>query len=345
MKDGPRRGASGRGPARGAADDRIGESLEALDGAIRDFLEYMRFERDASINTIRAYMNDLADWSRFCAEQDRPVYPVDEPALIRYMRRLEGRGMSPGTRNRRAAALSAFSRYLLYDGRVESIRNLPPLPKRGRTLPQVMTEGEIERLLDTCGAGEIPGDADAEAEMKRTAVALRDRAMIEMAYDCGLRASEICSLKMSDIDETGGIMYVKGKGMHVRIVPYVGALRQVVGRYLTESRPLLLGCGRGGSGDGKKSAGVLFLSSRGRPMLRSELWRVLQRRGMAAGIPRNRLHPHALRHSFATHLQRRGMDLRTLQELLGHSSIATTEKYIHLDTELRDMYDSFHPRA
>jgi integrase/recombinase XerD len=345
MKNGPARGISGRGPSRSAADDRIKESLETLDDAVRDFLKYMRFERDASVNTIRAYMNDLADWSRFCEEHDRQVYPVDEPALIRYMRRLEGRGMSPGTRNRRAAALSAFSRYLLYDGRVESAGSLPPLPKRGRTLPQVMTEGEIERLLDTCCAEKTSGSADAAEDPKRTAVALRDRTMIEMAYDCGLRASEICSLKISDIDETGGIMYVKGKGMQVRIVPYVGALRQVVGRYLAESRPRLLECGSVGSRGGEKSADVLFLSSRGRPMLRSELWRVLQRRGMAAGIQRDRLHPHALRHSFATHLQRRGMDLRTLQELLGHSSIATTEKYIHLDTELRDMYDSFHPRA
>jgi integrase/recombinase XerD len=335
---------SERGLTGGAGGDRVDEALEALDDAIRGFLEYMRFERDASPNTIRAYLNDLTDWSHFCAEQGGPVYPVEESVLGRYMRRLEGRGMSPSTRNRRAAALSAFSRYLLYDGRVESFKNLPPLPKRRKTLPQVMTEGEIERLLDTCGAGR-QGDANDRAELKRAAIALRDRAMIEMAYDCGLRASEICSLRISDIDETGGIMYVKGKGMRTRIVPYVGALRQVVKSYLDESRPLLLGCWKGGSRCGEKNAEVLFLSSRGRPMLRSELWRVLQRRGMTAGIPKNRLHPHALRHSFATHLQRRGMNLRTLQELLGHSSIATTEKYIHLDTELRDMYVSFHPRA
>jgi integrase/recombinase XerD len=320
------------------------DALEALDGAIRDFLEYMRFERDASRNTIRAYMNDLADWSRFCEELGKPVYPVEEPVLARYMRRLETRGMSASTRNRRAAALSAFSRYLIYDGRIKSAVELPPLPKIGETLPRVMTEGEIERLLDVCNSERL-GDADAGAKSKRAAVALRDRAMIEMAYDCGLRASEVCSLRMSDIDETGGIMYVKGKGMHVRIVPYVGALRQVVRSYLDESRTLLLGYRKGASGGDEKDTDALFLSSRGERLLRSELWRVLQRRGIAAGIPRDRLHPHALRHSFATHLHRRGMDLRTLQELLGHSSIATTEKYIHLDTELRDMYDSFHPRA
>jgi site-specific recombinase XerD len=137
------RRAYGRDAARNIADSRLEDALEALDGAIRGFLEYMRFERDASHNTIRAYMNDLSDWSRFCAEQGKPVYPVEESAMARYMRRLEVRGMSAGTRNRRAAALSAFSRYLLYDGRVESIGDLPPLPKRGKALPHVMTEGEL----------------------------------------------------------------------------------------------------------------------------------------------------------------------------------------------------------
>jgi integrase/recombinase XerD len=308
------------------------------DEAVAGFLDYMQFERGASPNTVRAYRTDMLDWSRFCMSRGRPVYPVEEADLSRYQRHLEAEGMSPGTRNRRAATLSAFSKYLLYDGKVESLGELPPLPKMGRPLPQIMTEGEIERLLDSCDGG-------AGAEPKRAAVALRDRTMIEMAYDCGLRASEICGLRLSDIDDTGGVMYVKGKGGRVRIVPYVGALRQAVGRYLRESRPVLLGCRRDDSGGGDGNADTLFLSSRGGSVRRTELWKVLQRRGRTAGISRDRLHPHVLRHSFATHLQRRGMDLRTLQELLGHASIATTEKYAHLDTELRDIYDSFHPRA
>ncbi|MDR3331031.1 MAG: tyrosine-type recombinase/integrase [Synergistaceae bacterium] len=315
------------------------QDSKGLDEVITDFLDYMLFERDASPNTIRAYRTDLADWSRFCLGHGAPLYPVSSAMLSRYQRHLEGEGRSSGTRNRRAATLSAFSKYLLYDGRVESLRELPKIPKRERTLPQIMTEGEIERLLDSCGHVDEPGLDGGRAEARRAAVGLRDRTMIEMAYDCGLRASELCSLRVSDIDETGGQMYVKGKGRKVRIVPYVGTLRQVVRRYLEEARPLLLGRGA------KDDAGELFLSSRGSSMSRGELWRILQRRGRTAGISPSRLHPHVLRHSFATHLQRRGMDLRTLQELLGHSSIATTEKYAHLDTELRDIYDSFHPRA
>ena len=131
-------------------------------------------------------------------------------------------------------------------------------------------------------------------------------------------------------------MYIRGKGRKERIVPYVGALKEAVGRYIAVSRPELAGGG---------DPGFLFLSKNGRQMNRQDFWSILRRRGAGAGIASSRLHPHVLRHSFATHLQRRGMDLRTLQELLGHSSIATTEKYAHLDTELRDIYDDFHPRA
>jgi integrase/recombinase XerD len=214
----------------------------------------------------------------------------------------------------------------MYDGRVESCGALP-LPKREKTLPQVMTEGEIERLMEGCGTG-------------TDAIGARDRTMIEMAYDCGLRASELISIKLSDINESQGVMYIRGKGRKERVVPYVGALRTAVKKYLSDARPKL--CANGGK---MESADFLFVSKSGRQMNRQDLWNILQKRGGNAGMSKKRLHPHVLRHSFATHLQRRGMDLRTLQELLGHSSIATTEKYAHLDTELRDIYDNFHPRA
>lgn len=308
---------------------------DEIDPAVAGFLDYMQFERDASPHTVRAYRTDLLSWIAFCAGQGKDIYPVDDAALSRYLKRQEAEGMSAGTRMRRAATLSAFSKYLIYDGRIEGTPRLQPLPRRKKLLPQVMTEGEIERLLDSC--------EDAGQSRKKAAIGLRDRTMLEMAYDCGLRASELCALKISDIDETGGVMYVRGKGDKERMVPYVGTLRKAVGKYLGEARPLLLG-GEGNPRISKKND-FLFLSANGRAMRRGELWNIVQKRGRRAGIARSRLHPHVLRHSFATHLQRRGMDLRTLQELLGHSSIATTEKYAHLDTELRDLYDRFHPRA
>ena len=301
--------------------DSAGDRVDEFEVPIRDFLEYMRYERDASPNTLKAYENDLSSWRQFCLDSGRKLFPVESASVTRFMTRLEAEGLSAGTRNRRAAALASFSKFLMYDGRVESCETLP-LPKREKTLPQVMTEGEIDRLVSP-GAGE-------------SAIAIRDRTMIEMAYDCGLRASELVSVKMADINEPGGVMYIRGKGRKERIVPFVGALREAVRQYISLSRPKLAGGG---------DSGYLFLSRSGKRMNRQDFWNILKRRGSSAGIAQTRLHPHVLRHSFATHLQRRGMDLRTLQELLGHSSIATTEKYAHLDTELRDIYDNYHPRA
>ena len=303
---------------------------------IADFLEYERFEREASPHTVLAYRRDLTKWAVFCASQGKPVSPVEPAMQSRFLQRLEVDGLSSATCMRHAATLSAFSKYLIYDGLAEPSAALPPIPKRERTLPQILTEGEIERLLDacdTCGTDQI-GRTGEEPSLA-DAVGVRDRTLIEMLYDCGMRASEICSLRLADIDETGGVIYVRGKGDKERIVPYVGTLRGAVKRYLEVARPLL----------SRGDKDLLFLSSRGGQLSRGALWRIVQRRGRNAGIAKSRLHPHVLRHSFATHLQRRGMDLRTLQELLGHASIATTEKYAHLDTELRDIYDSFHPRA
>jgi integrase/recombinase XerD len=274
-------------------------------------------------------MTDMISWRDFCSSCGSPLYPVKPEILARYLRSLESSGMSSGTRMRRAAALSAFTRYLIYDGKIESSAPMPPLPRREKLLPQVMTEGEIERLIDGCAGGD-------------PRIAIRDSTIIEMAYDCGLRASEIVSVKLSDIDESGGVMYVKGKGGKERVVPFVGVLKSRVRMYIDTARRELQ---RRVDDVNKDDEDFLFLTKTGGRMSRGELWSIIQRRGRGAGIAKSRLHPHVLRHSFATHLQRRGMDLRTLQELLGHSSIATTEKYTHLDTELRDIYDSFHPRA
>lgn len=289
-----------------------------------DFLQYMSLERVASANTIKAYRNDLEDWAAFCRSCGIPMWPVKPEDVSRYMKRLEADGRSAGTRMRRAATLSSFTKFLIYDEKIDSSAPKTPIPKKEKTLPQVMTEGEIERLISSCEDGTPKG--------------ARDRAAIEMLYGCGLRASELCSLKLRDLDRSLSIVYVRGKGDKERIVPYVGSTKAAVERYINEGRAQLLR-------DGARDEGLLFVSDRGGEVSRTWLWSMLRRRGISAGISKSRLHPHVLRHSFATHLQSRGMDLRTLQELLGHASIATTEKYAHLDVELRDIYDEFHPRA
>lgn len=291
---------------------------------IEAFLDYMRFERDASSNTVAAYAVDLADWTRFCKSESVPVYPVVPELFSRYIMRLEADGMSSGTRMRRAAAISAFTKYLIYDGKISSDGVQMSIPKREKLLPKTFTEGEVERLIAACVDGSPEGE--------------RDRAIIEMLYDCGLRASELCALKLSDIDDAGGMIYIKGKGGKERIVPYVGTLKRVIRSYIDGARASMIK-------DAARDPGFLFLSKRGGSISRVWLWQMIGRRGADAGIARSRLHPHVLRHSFATHLQSRGMDMRTLQEMLGHSSIATTQKYAHVDRDLRDLYDKFHPRA
>jgi integrase/recombinase XerD len=179
----------------------------------------------------------------------------------------------------------------------------------------------VDRLFQAC-EGDGPLD-------------LRDRALFGTAYGCGLRAGELCGLRIGDVDFSARVLRAFGKGEKERAIPFLGEVSEKVALYLQKGRPLLL----------KVPGDFLFLTRSGNPMKREDIWRTLRKRGAKAGIPAARLHPHVLRHSFATHLLRRGMDQRSLQELLGHSSIATTEKYLHFDLELRDVYDKAHPRA
>jgi integrase/recombinase XerD len=291
------------------------------DPLIRDFLAYLRLERGCSENTILAYRSDLRLWWTHCGATGRLPVPIDPDALSRYLRAETARGKEKSSIQRAAAVLRSFHRFLVAEGKVEDRLHLPPLPAKEKKLPQIMTEGEIERLVAACG-GDRPLD-------------LRDRALFELAYGCGLRASEACGLRISDLDPTGGILRSRGKGDKDRILPYLGVVRARMEEWLTGGRPAL-------SRDGED---LIFLTKSGSPLRREDFWRILRRRGRRAHIPSCRLFPHVLRHSFATHLIRRGMDLRTLQELLGHASIATTERYMGFDQELRDVYDRFHPRA
>ena len=164
---------------------------------------------------------------------------------------------------------------------------------------------------------------------------VRDLAIVELGYGCGLRASELCGLEVVDLDFDSRLLRTLGKGNKARVVPFLGAAARSVRLYLDSARHDL----------NRFGDGHVFLSRLGRPLRREDLWRILRRRGAAAGIARSRLYPHILRHSFATHLLARGMDMRTLQEMLGHASIMTTQVYAHFDREMRTEYDRFHPRA
>lgn len=285
------------------------------------FFGYLRFERGCSENTIKAYASDLRAWMCYCIENGKEPSPPSRDDISKFLAAMAGTGSSKSSIQRNAATLRSWMRFLSAEGILEEAGNLPRLPARERKLPQVLTEGEVDRLLEACeGNGPI---------------FLRDRALVEMGYGCGLRAGELAQLTLEDVVVRSGFLRIKGKGGKERIVPLLGKVRESVERYLEKGRGQFL----------PKETDRVFVSRNGKGLKREDVWRTIRKRGRTAGISESRLYPHILRHSFATHLLRRGMDLRTLQELLGHSSIMTTEKYTHFDVELRDVYDKTHPRA
>ena len=289
--------------------------------ALSRFEDYILLERGCSENTLKAYSSDLKQWYFYCQRMEFSPLVLNSHNIARFLREQSARGMSKSTVQRNGAVMNSFARFLVYDGVTENMPMLDPLPARDKILPQIMTEGEIQRLINACEDS--------------TPIGKRDRTAIELAYGTGMRASELCSLKLKDIDRGGGLIFTRGKGDKERCIPYVGGVRKVVDEYIDVHRSKL----------DKLKQPWLLLTKSGRKMRREFLWRLLRKRGLQTGISATRLHPHVLRHTFATHLLRKGMDQRTLQELLGHSSILTTEKYTHLDLEMRDFYDKYFPRS
>ena len=296
-------------------------ALYDFNSACSAFIEWLLLERGLSENTASAYLRDLRKWAGFCAKSGVSSFPPDETGISRFQRFLVESGGSKSSRQRTMAGLRTWMRFLRIEEALPDDVVLPQLPQRERHLPHILGEGEVERLLEAC-SGDDP-------------ISLRDRALFEVAYGCGLRASEMCSLTLRDADFAARTLRVSGKGEVERVVPFLGEPARRVRIYVEEARPLFV----------KEERGFLLLSRNGGPLSRVDVWRILRKRGAEAGISEKRLHPHILRHSFATHLLRHGMDQRTLQEILGHASIATTDKYLHFDLELRDVYDAAHPRA
>ncbi|HPD97548.1 MAG TPA: tyrosine-type recombinase/integrase [Synergistales bacterium] len=295
--------------------------MEKNDKDLALFFSYLRYERGCSENTIQAYGSDLRAWRKFCGETGTAFCPPERDGLSSFFSTMTLSGKSKSSIQRAAATLRTWLRFLETEGETESDGSLPRLPTREKKLPRILTEGEVNRLMTAC-EGDDP-------------LSLRDRAIVELGYGCGLRAGEISGLVLRNVGFDSGFLKPGGKGNKERIVPLVGKVRASLEMYISRSRETL----------GAPATDRVFVSVNGNPLRREDVWRIIRKRGKEAGIAESRLYPHILRHSFATHLLRRGMDLRTLQELLGHSSIMTTEKYTHFDTELRDVYDKSHPRA
>jgi integrase/recombinase XerD len=299
-----------------------------LTDLVLDFLSYLEIERGLARNTLEAYRIDLQQYQLFVAARGLDPLKAAPRDLADFISELAEPGngrssLAPATLQRKIACLRSFYRYL----RREQIIDHDPATElraprvRGR-LPQVLSRDEIASLL-----AQPRGSSPA---------ALRDRALLETMYACGLRASETIGLELSDLDLEAGILRARGKGSKERIVPIGTKAIASLGTYLEGARPRLVEL---------KDQTRVFVNQRGGALSRQGLYKIVQRHAKAAGLD-HRMSPHTLRHSFATHLLSGGCDLRSLQEMLGHADIATTQIYTHLSAErLRDVYFDAHPRA
>ena len=299
-----------------------------FEGLVLDFLSYLELERGLSRNTLNAYRTDLLQYGEFLSEHELDALaarPADIGDFLADLATGNGRpACSAATVHRKTACLRSFYKHLRRD---ELIGDDPTAslsaPRRAKKLPQVLNYAEVQRLL-AAPRGSEP-------------TTLRDRALLEVMYACGLRASETIGLEMSDIDLEEGLLRARGKGSKERIVPLGRKAIAAISTYLRGGRPKLV--------PPERHEARLFVNFRGGPLSRQGLYKIVQRHAREAGLS-GRMSPHTLRHSFATHLLSGGCDLRAVQEMLGHADIATTQMYTHLSGErLKEVYFEAHPRA
>ena len=293
-----------------------------MENEIDLFLNNLAVERGLSANTIAAYSVDLAHFQSYLKESGPSNWrEVSQNSISGYIQNM-GPSFSPRTRARRLAALRTFFAFLHKEGKIESNpSSLVNFPKLGPQLPKTLTAARIESLL-------------AQPDVSRP-LGQRDRAMFELLYACGLRVSELSELRMSQVVLEPGYVTVRGKGEKERLVPMGEIAAECLGDYLNNGRPLLLK---------KGSAREVFLNARGGGLSRQGVWKIIKSCALKAGIDVN-ITPHMLRHSFATHLLENGADLRSLQIMLGHSDISTTQIYTHVARErLKEIHTRYHPR-
>jgi len=304
---------------------------------IRAYLAYCRIDKGLSANTIASYSLDLERFARFLANQqpgEAPSVPGLDPeqwhadrwcengTVRRYVDHLYQAGLSSRTIARHLTTLRNFFLHQVREGRIQKDPTaLLPSPKPWQSLPKLLSREDLSKLL--------------EAPNTTTPQGLRDRAMIETLYATGLRVTELCNLEMLALDLNLGLLTVTGKGNRQRVVPVGAIALDWIGRYVRDARPFVLK---------RRSSTVLFVTARGGALTRQGFWKLLVNYGELAGIFAG-LTPHVLRHSCATHLLEGGADLRSVQSILGHADISTTQIYTHvMNEQLRKTIDRYHPR-
>ena len=298
---------------------------------ITEFLGHIDVERGLSKLTVRAYRSDLQAYVTWlCARHIASLDAVTQRNVEDYIAHLATQGEGARSKARKLASIHALHRFALSQHVVRSDASAAvKAPKTPSTLPDVLDVDEVAALIDAAG---WHGSTDP--------VALRDRALLEFMYGTGARVSETVGVDLDDIDLDGRIVRVSGKGAKQRLIPFGGYASRALGSYLADARDDLQG-----RVHGQSERRALFLNKRGHRISRQSVWEVIVEAGRRAGITKP-IHPHTLRHSFATHLIQGGADVRTVQELLGHASVTTTQIYTHGSPEnLIEAYVTAHPRA
>ena len=297
-----------------------------IDSDIDEFIGSLRYERSMAENTCAAYARDLRFFSQYLKKRGiSAAGDVKREDIAGFLGEQRSEGLKSTTRARRATAIKVFFKFLRERRFVaKNPAELLEPPKKAKALPRVLSEEETFRMLDKVD-GNDPRD-------------LRDRAMLEVMYGCGLRVSELCAMKTEDIIADGELLRVIGKGSKERIVPIGRAAGRALVAYLASARDVFT--------KGDLSVGHVFVTRLKKPFTRQAVFKLIRERALAAGIAPERISPHVLRHCFASHMLQHGADIRAIQELLGHADIGTTQIYTHVDaTRFGDIHRRFHPRG
>lgn len=294
---------------------------QPADLLVDQFINYLRVERGLAENTIWSYSHDLTRFVQFLEQRKLSPLDVTMDHIVDYMSTLKG-VLSARSVARNLSAVKMFFRFMVSDGKLEkSPARLLSTPKLPKKLPNILTSQEVERLLSQPDT--------------RNHLGQRDKAMLELLYATGLRVSELVGLKISNIHLEAGYVRIVGKGSKERMIPMGGKALEALKDYLSNGRFILMR---------NKSSSSLFLNLRGKPMTRQGFWKIIKGYGIKAGI-KTKITPHKLRHSFASHLLEGGADLRSVQVMLGHEDISTTQIYTHITRErLKKIHEKYHPR-
>ncbi len=294
-----------------------------LDHLIENYLDFLIIEKGLSHNSIESYSTDLSGYGDFLEKNKiNDMAQADTTVILAWLIHLAKKGLSSKSRARHLITIRGFYKYLISEKHlsINPVKDVD-IPKIGQALPKIMSVAEVETLLDT-------GDLTKPRE-------LRNVAMMEIMYGAGLRVSELIFLKLQDVNLDAGVLRVMGKGSKERIVPIGAKAKSITQEWIDTGRPLVLK---------NIPSQYLFVARAGKPMTRQAFWKIIKKNAGLAGISKN-ITPHTLRHSFATHLLEGGADLRSVQTMLGHSDISTTQIYTHISREyLIKMHQKFHPR-